>query len=188
MIDDIRKGLVAYLLDDPAILLMVGGEHIYPMRIPQGVVKDSITYQRISGLGDFHMQGPSGLSRPRIQIDCWSKSIDRSALLSDLVKERLNGFRGEMYWGEDSPDEAITVQGIFFDNERDLYDDSVGMYSLSRDYVFWFVDDKKKPPHAGGPPVEPPVEPPPPEVLPAGGVATWDGDPLMWDDVPVTWE
>lgn len=139
----IRKGLFAYLMDNPEISAMVAGEHIYPIRIPQGVVKDSITYQRISGFGDVHMQGPSGLSRPRIQIDCWSSSADRASSMADLVKLHLDGYRGVMPIGEESPPaDGVTVQGVFYENERDLYDDSVGMYSLSRDYVFWFVEKK----------------------------------------------
>jgi hypothetical protein len=93
---DVRVGLRAYLLDDATISGLVGGSRIYPVRLPQGQTLTSIVYTRISGLGDHHMQGPSGLSRPRIQIDCWSQSADTADLLARMVKARIDGFQGSI--------------------------------------------------------------------------------------------
>jgi Protein of unknown function (DUF3168) len=133
---DIRVGLRAYLLDDAAIAAIVG-TRVYPIVLPQGQVQTSIVYTRISGFGDNHMLGPSGLSRPRIQIDCWSQSIDTAAQLANLVKERIDGFLGTWLWGEDSPEEAIVVQGVFYENEREDYDDVSKLYRVSRDFFVW---------------------------------------------------
>jgi hypothetical protein len=138
-IADLRVGLRAYLLDDAAIAAIVG-TRIYPIVLPQGQVQTSIVYTRISGFGDNHMLGPSGLSRPRIQIDCWSQSADTAAQLANLVKERVDGFRGSWLWGEDSPAEAIVVQGVFFEGERENYDDAAGLYRVSRDYFIWHAE------------------------------------------------
>lgn len=137
---DVRVGLRAYLLADGAISSAVGGARIYPIKLPQGQTLASIVYTRISGQGDHHMQGPSGLSRPRIQIDCYSLSLDTAAALANLVKERIDGFRGAMLWGENSPAEAIQVQGIFFDSERETYDAVTNLYGVSRDYFVWYEE------------------------------------------------
>lgn len=137
---DLRVGLRAYLLADGSISTMVGGTRVYPVRLPQGVIEPSIVYQRISALGDHHMQGASGLTRPRMQISCWAQTADLATQLANLVKARIDGYRGSMLWGENSPAEAIVVQGIFFDSERDLYDEALKLHALSRDYLIWFEE------------------------------------------------
>ena len=91
-------------------------------------------------MGDHHMQGPSGLARPRIQIDCWAQTVDAADSLGRLVKERIDGYRGSMLWGENSPEEAIVVQGIFFDSEREDFDAAVNLYRSSKDYFVWFEE------------------------------------------------
>ena len=145
---DLRPGLVAYLYADAGIYAAVegsitranGGERIFPVKLDQGVKKTSIVYSRISGLGDHTMQGPSGLARPRIQIDCWAPTANAAALLADLVKNRIDGFRGSMPYGSNSPQDTITVQGVFFDSERDDYDEIAKLYRVSRDYLIWFEE------------------------------------------------
>jgi hypothetical protein len=137
---DLRPGLRAYLLADAAISTAVGGARVYPLRLPQGQLLPSVVYQRVSGQGVHHNQGPSVLTRPRLQIDCWAADPDAAAALADLVKERLDGFRGPMPFGADSPPATVTVQGIFFEDERDLFDADAQLYRVSRDYWVWFEE------------------------------------------------
>lgn len=137
---DIRQGLRAYLLAGGTISSRVGAGRIFPLVLPQGQVLDSIVYSRISGLGDHHSQGASGLSRPRFQIDCWSKTPDGADSLALLVKERIDGFRGVMEYGTTSPPSEVKVQGVFFDSEREDYDDTVKMFRSSKDYLIWFEE------------------------------------------------
>jgi hypothetical protein len=137
---DVRPGLRAYLLADSGISALVGGARIYAVHLPQGETQASIVFSRISGLGDHHMQGPSGLARPRLQIDCWAASIDAAFALSNMVKERIDGFRGDMPYGANSPQDLITVRGVFFDSEREDYDDTAKLYRASCDYFIWFLE------------------------------------------------
>lgn len=130
-VKDIRPALRAFLLGDATLSTTVGGARIYPVRLPQGITAASLVYNRISGVGDHHMQGPSGLARPRIQIDAWAPTADGASALADLVKARLDGYRGEMGSGP----AVVTVHGVFFDGERDLpFDDASKLYGVSRDY------------------------------------------------------
>lgn len=128
---DIRPALVAFLLADSGIAAVVG-TRVCPMRLPQGVKGDSIVYTRVSGEGDHHMQGPSGLARVRMQIDAWSKTIPAAAALANLVKELIDGYQGTMG--------LVEVQGIFFDGEREDYDDTAEMYRVSRDYIIVYAE------------------------------------------------
>ena len=106
--------------------------------MPQGQTLESIVYSRVSAVGDHHMQGPSGIGRPRVQIDSWSPTADQASSLSRLVKERIYGFRGFMPYGSNSPQSTVEVLGIFLDSERDDYDDSASMYRVSMDFFVWF--------------------------------------------------
>lgn len=136
---DIRPALRAHLLDATAIRTIVS-DRVFPIQLPQGQKATSIVYSRISGLGDNHMEGASGLSRSRIQFDCWAATADAASALALLVKERLDGFRGEVGYGGNSPANRVRIQGIFFDSEREFYDDSNSMYRVSHDYLIWYEE------------------------------------------------
>lgn len=132
---DLRPALVAFILADSGILAIVGSR-VYPLKIPQGIDQTSIVYTRVSGISGHHMGGRDGLARARIQLDCWSKSADASSSLANLVKDRLDGYCGVMGTGP----AALDVQGIFFSDERESFDDTVKMYNTGRDYFINFAE------------------------------------------------
>jgi len=123
---DFRAGLRAFLLPDSNISAAVGAARIYHMRMPQGIRDASIVYQRISNVGDHHMGGASGISRPRVQIDCYARDIDTASALADLVKGRLDGYSGLM--------DTVVVQGCFFETEDDDYEESAELMRVRHDY------------------------------------------------------
>lgn len=136
-----RPALRAYLLADSEISEQVGAARVFPVLIPQDQAGDSIVYNRISSRGVRHMQGPSGLVQGRFQIDCWSQNADDAATLADMVKFRIEGFKGTIEFGEDSPSDELVVQGVFFEDERDLpFDDIKMMFGVSNDYYFWYEE------------------------------------------------
>jgi hypothetical protein len=129
--NDIRPGLRSFLLADPLIAAMIVSR-IFPVVLPQGQREPSIVYTRVSGLGDHTMQGASGLSRPRFQIDAWAVTQDDAAALASLVKDRIDGYRGLMG--------AVPVQGVFFADEREDYQSDIDMHRMSRDYLIWYEE------------------------------------------------
>lgn len=135
MTKDIRPALRAYLLADSGVAAVVA-TRIYPIKIPQGVNQSSIVYSRISGRGDYHMGGPSGLAMPHYQIDAWAPKADDATALANLIKDRIDGFRGVMGTGP----AAVTVQGVFLIDEREDYDDTVKLHRMSRDYAIDFEE------------------------------------------------
>jgi hypothetical protein len=132
---DIRPALREFLLGDAAITTVVG-TRVFPIKIPQGVTAASIVYTRISGDGDYTMQGPSGFVSPRIQIDAWAGSADAAANLANLVKDRLDGYRGVMGSGGG----AITVHGVFIADQREDYDDAAQLHRSGRDYFIHHLE------------------------------------------------
>lgn len=125
---DIRPALREFLLGDAGIAAVVAAR-VYPIVLPQGVKLASVVYTRISGPGDYKMQGPTGWAHPRIQIAAWAPTADAAVSLANLVKDKLDGYRGVMGSGAN----AVTVQGVFQSDEREMYDDIVQMYGVMRD-------------------------------------------------------
>ena len=135
---DPRPGLRALMLADSAVNAAVAGTRIFPTLLPQGQTQPSIVYQRVSGFGDVATDGVTGLDRPRFQIATWAQSADQASSLADLVRAAIDGFKGPVTYG--SPPSTIVFRGIFYDVERDAYDDIGKLYSTGRDYMVWFAN------------------------------------------------
>jgi hypothetical protein len=126
---DIRPALSAFLLGDAAIATAVG-TRVYPQFLPQNTTVASIVYQKISDVGNHSLSGPTRLARPRFQIDAWAPTNNGANALALLIKERLDGYQGVMGSGGD----AVDVQGVFYENARELYDESAKLHRVSADY------------------------------------------------------
>lgn len=130
---DIRPALRAFLSADAAIAaLVVTGSvtRIYPVKLPQGVAAASIVYNEISGQGDHHNEGASGLARVRMQIAAWAQTADQAHALHLAVKNRLDGYRGVMGSGA----AQVMVQGCFIDSWRDVDDAAANLRGKVADY------------------------------------------------------
>jgi hypothetical protein len=139
MIANIRAALRSYLLADSGIAAVVTAR-VFPLKMPQGETRASIVFTRVSGLSGVTSSGAERVARPRIQIDCWASDPDAAASLADLVKERIEGFTGTVQWDENSPGNAVKIQGVFMDMEREDFDDVAKLYRVSRDYMVWFEE------------------------------------------------
>jgi len=135
-VKDIRPGLRAYLLADGAIAALIG-PRMFPSILPQGINAPSLVYQRISGFGDHHMQGPSGYAVARVQVRAWSLNLETSEGLANLVKGRLDGFRGTFGSGPT----AVRVLGIFYEQENPPdFDTGRSLHGIGRDYMIHYQE------------------------------------------------
>lgn len=139
-VKDLRPALVAFLYGDSTISTLVGGgvtkanggRRIDPIRVRQGITAASLVYNTISGIGDHHNEGPSGLGTERIQIAAWAATPDEAQALARAVKNRLDGYRGAMGSGADE----VAVEGVFFDTWRDQEDQTAKLFGKTADYIF----------------------------------------------------
>lgn len=132
---DIRKGLRTFLLADAAVaaLVVTGNQvRVYPVKIEQGVTAASIVLNEISGQGDHHMQGASGLVRTRMQIGAWATTADAAHAVFLAVKEAIDGYRGMM--GD------VDVQGVFIDSWRDIDDTVANLRGKVADYFITYEE------------------------------------------------
>jgi hypothetical protein len=130
---DIRPALRAFLVADATIagLVKTGSvTRIYPGKMPQGQTLTSIVYNEISGQGDQHSQGASGLARVRMQLTAWATTADASHALYLAIKERIDGYRGTMGSGAT----LVNVQGVFLDSWRDIEDTEANLIGKAADY------------------------------------------------------
>jgi hypothetical protein len=137
VIKDIRPALRTFLLADAGIRAVVGNARVFEYLLPQGVRDTSLVYQAVSELGDHHMQGPSGLTAIRMQIDAYAELRDTATTLANGVKGRLDGFRG--WWPMAAPGDSIKVRGVFFDGVVPIaWDEASSLHRVGRLYIIHF--------------------------------------------------
>jgi hypothetical protein len=128
---DIRLGLRAFLLaNGPVAALVV--TRIYPVKLPQGVDGASLVLNEISGQGDHHNEGASGLVTARMQIGAWATTADGAHALFLTVKEAIDGYRGAMG--------GVDVQGVFIDSWRDVDDTVAKLCGKVADYKIVYAE------------------------------------------------
>jgi hypothetical protein len=133
-VKDIRSALRTFLLADPTVSSLVGGQRIYPIRLEQDQTEPSVVYIKVSETGDYHMQGDSGLGQVRMQIDAWAERTDVASELANAVYDRLSGASDIVSVGSD----FVNIKGSFLANGRDDYDNIAKLYRVSRDFIIWY--------------------------------------------------
>lgn len=128
----IGGALVALLEGDFHVAGLIG-DRIYPQVLPQDPTLPAVTYRRISAIRVRSQDGPSGVARPRYQLDAWSRSYAEADAVAAAVRTRLDGYRGDI-GGE-------TIQGAFADVDRDLYDEALRLHGRSADYLVWHEEE-----------------------------------------------
>jgi hypothetical protein len=136
---DIRLAFRQLLISDAAVNSLSGGR-IFPVNLPEGQRAPSLVYFRITDFSDYHMLGDSGLQRVFMQLDSWADKHDSSVSLADAAHDAITGFRGRVVYGSDSPQDFIDIRGIFQTTGRDLFDNTVQMFRMSRDYQLMFAE------------------------------------------------
>lgn len=116
----IESDLKAYLAADAAVAALVGSR-IYPLKLPQAPALPAITYQKVSGPRVISLSGYSGLSHPRLQIDCWAATYDQVKALSAAVVAALDAYPG----------------AIMNDDGRDNYQPDVELPRVTIDFTIW---------------------------------------------------
>lgn len=127
-----EEALVALLMADAGVGAALG-TRIWWARAPQGQPERPYCVLRlVSGPPDYHMGGPSGLVRSRIQFDAYGETYEQAKTASRALAAAISGYRGQAG--------AKTFQGAFIDGGRDLPDeDDAGehLFAVSFDIILW---------------------------------------------------
>lgn len=120
------------LMEDHSGIGAICGDRIYPLVLPQKPELPAITYQTISAVRSYHMQGEDGLPAYRVQIDAWASTMADADALGVQVRDCLSGFKGDA--------DGTEMRGIFFDTERSFYESEPKLYRVSQDFIVWYRD------------------------------------------------
>lgn len=112
---------------------------VHPQVLPQRPTYPAVRYAVIDTPRDMHMQGASGLTWPRVQIDGFAQTYAAAVELAKAIRLAMNGFQGTMGTGP-----GVEVDAVFLVDERDLYDDDTeleGLYGISQDFEIHHHED-----------------------------------------------
>ena len=99
----IYDALYDEMRDDATIGAIVGtgtNAKAFPGIPPPNATAPFISFRRISYTRVESYTGPTTLTRPTFQIDCWGSTNETMVSLSEAVRGLLDGFRGNM--GDDN--------------------------------------------------------------------------------------
>lgn len=130
-----EEALTLLLTADAGVRTLVrsqGVTRVNWVTAPQGVARPNIVLQRISGVRDTPMDGPSGLIETLVQVDCYGLTYASAKGVARAVEAVLSGYSGTS--------DAEYFGGIFLVNERDGYEDEASpdkLFRVSMDFRIW---------------------------------------------------
>lgn len=127
----IATDLRTFLLADATLTTLIS-TRLYPGVLPQNPILPAMTYQWISGPRFHSTDGPSGLSNPRIQFDCWASTYLEAETVFTALRKRLDGYQGMAG--------SSRIQAAFLESERDEYEDEARLYRRSADFFVWYEE------------------------------------------------
>jgi hypothetical protein len=97
-----------------ALLASVAGGRRHWDRAPQGTPLPYAVLRTVSGIRDYHMQGPSGYVQSRVQVDCYGATFSEAEATVGGVRASASGVR------------SGNLLGVFIESERDLSTEDAG--------------------------------------------------------------
>lgn len=122
----------ANLLLAHAPLKALVGTNVHWDTMVQGATFPNVVMYAVSGITDYTMAGPSGYVMTRVQFDSRGNSAAQARAVSNAIKSRLSGFKGEF--------SGFKFQGCFEQSQRTRFDKdgNVTWFTDSRDYtIHW---------------------------------------------------
>lgn len=95
---------------------------VYIMRAPQGATAPFIVFQRTGSERWRSINGPSGIAQADIQIDVYAETLYAAKDLAATIEAAIDGYRGTVYYGNNSPQDSVVICGISLQNDIDLFD------------------------------------------------------------------
>jgi|OM-RGC.v1.026677641 Protein of unknown function (DUF3168). len=101
-------------------LTAVVSTRIYFGQRPQNDPLPAVTFMQVSSVREYTMGTGSALVRDRWQVSCWANDQTQAAQISEIIRARLNRWRGTA---------TVTVEATYLQN---TFDDLSGADSEER--------------------------------------------------------
>jgi hypothetical protein len=69
-----------------------------------------------------HINGPDGITQATIQIDVYSHGYYETKALAKELEDILDGYRGTVHYGSNSPQDYVKIAGLSLQSDVDLID------------------------------------------------------------------
>lgn len=129
---------------DPAIHHLLKGlaaGKVYARRAPDDSQDSNfIVFQKTDSLRWRAINGPSGMAQVFMQIDSYDSTPYGAEELGGEVESILDGYRGTVYYGENSPQDFVRIAGISLQNDVDIFDQTARpfLFRKSASYLITF--------------------------------------------------
>lgn len=115
-----------------AVTALVPAARIYQLKLPQTPTLPAIRVQLIANPKTYHLRGPQGLERARVQIDVYVSETmppdpyGKAGEIADAIDGAMGGVTFTV--------SGIKVQGAFRIDRRALYEDAVKAIRIQQDF------------------------------------------------------
>lgn len=131
-----EQALMTYLLAQSGITDLLGTHDdspcIFFARAPQDVEQPYIIVLKVAGPRLHSHDGGSGLANPQFQFSIFASSYGTAKEIAAAVQTALQGYSGTM--GGES---GVAVNGIYYLNEVDQYENETELHHIAVDYEFF---------------------------------------------------
>lgn len=136
----IEEGLFQFLKTNDEIDAVLPSENgIFMGFVPEEAKYPCVMFEKVSGVHDTTLDGPSGYVIRRYQFTCYGKDTQNAPgsgyilaqQLADVIRQQMNGLTGTL------PDGTLLFNMIL-DNELDSYDADSQTYHAVQDYFVHF--------------------------------------------------
>ena len=112
------------------------GTRIYPVLVPEDVTYPCASFQVISDVPEYLLDGTQGIGTTRIQVDTWSGGASNATYAAAkaaqvAIRAVLETFRGAL------PD-GTQIAGIFVANALDTFEQDARAYRTTTDYMVMY--------------------------------------------------
>ena len=122
---------IAKLLSGDARFTAVAPGGIFPLLLPDTAKLTAATYQVISSVNQYTLDGSLHQVTARIQLDAWAKDYSPCAAVREAIRSVLDEFRGSL------PDGTL-VLNTWLADERDVYEEQGFLFRASADWKIVF--------------------------------------------------
>lgn len=109
------------------LISAVAGERVYALKAPQHEASDTapfVVFQRTESERWRSINGPSGIAQAFIQVDVYAVNYYTAKQLAADIEYALDGYRGIVYHGDNSPQDFVDIGGISLQNDSDILDET----------------------------------------------------------------
>jgi hypothetical protein len=117
------------VLTGDAGVAALAGDRVYTEVLPQACDLPAVVFTEVGGDEDVALDGPTGISARRLQVDAWARTRAEATALGLAVRRVLSGHVGAA--------EGLDVQTIALAAQRWDFDAETSLYRTSQDYDAW---------------------------------------------------